>query len=86
MIEIIMIQNLILILCSALIGIGIHLSLKDNVFALLNYSPNVQYSFIDYLIITMIMLVVSAIIQIPFLWNYYRKSLIQLKQKYIMGD
>ena len=85
-IEIIMIQNLILILCSALIGIGIHLSLKDNVFALLNYSPNVQYSFIDYLIITMIMLVVSAIIQIPFLWNYYRKSLIQLKQKYIMGD
>ncbi len=81
-----MLQNLILILCSGIIGIVLHRILWNPIFTMINYSSNVQYNFVDYLVILSMMLIISAIAQIPFLWNYYRKSLILLKQKYIMGD
>lgn len=85
-IKIMIMQNLLLSLATGIIGVLLHLCLKSNLFELINIYPNVSYNFWDYFIIIFSMCFISAIIQIPFIWIYYRYSLIKLKQKYVLED
>lgn len=85
-IQVMLIQNVVITLFSGFTGIIIHIILKDSFFERINLTPNIQYGAFDYFIILMMMVILTILVQIPFLIDYSRYSLIKLKNKYIMED
>ena len=85
-IKIIVLQNIILTFIVGIVGIVLHCALRNNLFELINTQPNIQYYFTDYLLILGMMVVISTIAIIPFLWSTFRHSLLDLKNKYILED
>ena len=85
-IKIIVLQNIILTFIVGIVGIALHCALRNNLFELINTQPNIQYYFTDYLLILGMMIVISTIAIIPFLWSTFRHSLLDLKNKYILED
>lgn len=84
--KIILLQNFVLTLIVGIIGIALHCALRNNLFELINTQPNIQYYATDYLLILGMMVVISTIAIIPFLWSTFRHSLLDLKKKYILED
>lgn len=73
------IENVILTLFSTAIAILIHIALYDCLFSKINLYENIVYSAEDYLIITLIVFVMSTIIQIPFIISYWFKNIRNIK-------
>lgn len=84
--KIIALENFVLNLFIGLFSIAIHVLLRNAVFEKVNTTAGIQYETKDYMIILLVMLAVSVLVQLPFLWNYYRNTMITLKNKYVLED
>lgn len=85
-IKIIALENFALNLFIGLLSITIHVLLRNTVFERVNTTSGIQYEAKDYFFILLIMLAVSILVQLPFLWNCYRNTMIVLRNKYVMED
>lgn len=74
-------ENIVLSLISSIAAVIIHISLYNSVFTAIN-RYDISYGITDYLIITALVTVLSAIIMLPFFINITFRSSITLKNKY----
>ncbi len=74
------IENTILTLSGTSIAILIHIALYDCLFSKINFYENIVYSIEDYLIIAITVLILSTVIQIPFMISYWVKNIRNIKE------
>lgn len=76
-----LLENIVLSLISSIVAVIIHISLYNSVFSLIN-RYEISYGISDYLIITALVTVLSAVIMLPFFISISSKSSVALKNKY----
>lgn len=74
-------ENVVLSLISSVVAVIIHISLYNSVFSVIN-RYEISYGISDYLIITALVTVLSAVIMLPFFISISSKSSVALKNKY----
>lgn len=84
LIIIMLIENILLVLPTSVLGFIVYDLTKDILFKDLMIAPNYIYTFGDYAFIFVAMLVVSIVVSLPFYLFYLRKSLVKLKNIYAM--
>lgn len=84
LIIIMLIENILLVLPTSVLGFVAYDLTKDILFKDLMIAPNYIYTFGDYAFIFVAMLVVSIVVSLPFYLFYLRKSLVKLKNIYAM--
>ena len=74
------IENIILTVSCTAIAIAIHALLYDSLFSKINLFENITYNLQDYGYITMMSLILSTIVQIPFIISYWFKNIRNIKE------
>lgn len=76
-----LLENIVLSLISSVVAVIIHILLYNSVFSLIN-RYEISYGVSDYLIITALVTILSAVIMLPFFISISSKSSVALKNKY----
>lgn len=80
-----MIEVLLLSIVTTTIAIVLHVLLYDTVISKINYVENLHYTINDYLLVFASSVVITQIINLPFIISLYKNSIMQLNKKYIGG-
>lgn len=75
-------ENLLISLCSAVIAIFLHMALYGSFFSKINTIENITYQWNDYLVVFIFVLFLSVLTSVPFLISYSHNSIIHSKNKY----
>lgn len=78
---VILLQNLLFFFCAFLLAASLHMACYSFFDIWLNFTPGVTYTLREYLLLFGILIVITVIAQLPFIWRFTRKNPITARRE-----